>query len=50
MLPDLPTEIFKRRRVQMETLKTAKRRGIPAAFNLAKNNPISCILEGAYGL
>ena len=32
MLRDLPTEIVKRRRVQMETFKTAKRRGIPAAF------------------
>ena len=30
---DLPTEIVKRCRVQMETFKTAKRRGIPAAFS-----------------
>lgn len=33
MFRDLPTEIVKRRRVQMETFKTAKRRGIPAAFS-----------------
>ena len=32
MFRDLRTEIVKRRRVQMETFKTAKRRGIPAAF------------------
>ena len=31
-----PTEIVKRRRVQMETFKTAKRRGIPAAFSQAQ--------------
>ena len=48
MFRDLPTEIVKRHRVQMETFKTAKRRGIPAA--LAKHSQISCILEGAYGL
>jgi len=33
MFRDLPTEIVKRRRAQMETFKTAKRRGIPAAFS-----------------
>ena len=32
----LPTEIVKRRKVQMETFKTAKRRGIPAAFSQAQ--------------
>ncbi|CAH3030880.1 unnamed protein product [Porites evermanni] len=36
MFRDLPTEIVKRRRVQMETFKTAKRRGIPAAFSQAQ--------------
>ena len=36
MFRDLPTEIVKRRRVQMETSKTAKRRGIPAAFSEAQ--------------
>ena len=33
MFRDLPFEIVKRRKVQMETFKTAKRRGIPAAFS-----------------
>ena len=33
---DLPTEIVKRRRVQMETFKTSKQRGIPAAFSQAQ--------------
>ena len=36
MFRDLPTEIVKRRKVQMETFKTAKRRGIPAAFSQAQ--------------
>ena len=36
MFRDLPTEIVKRRRVQMDTFKTAKRRGIPAAFSQAQ--------------
>ena len=36
MFRDLPTEIVKRRGVQMETFKTAKRRGIPAAFSQAQ--------------
>ena len=36
MFQDLPNEIVKRRRVQMETFKTAKRSGIPAAFSQAQ--------------
>ena len=36
MFQDLPTEIVKRHRVQMETFKTAKRSGIPAAFSQAQ--------------
>ena len=32
----LPILVFKRRKVQMETFKTAKRRGIPAAFSQAQ--------------
>ena len=44
---DLPTEIVKRRRVQMETLKTAKRRGIPAAFSQAQPDNAVLRLERA---
>lgn len=36
MFRDLPTEIVKHRSVQMEIFKTAKRRGIPAAFSQAQ--------------
>ena len=36
MFRDLSTEIVKRSRVQMETFKTAKRRGIPVAFSQAQ--------------
>ena len=43
MFRDLPTEIVKRRRAQMETFKTTKRRGIPAAFS--QSQP-----EDVYGL
>ena len=36
MFRDLSTEILKRSRVQMETFKTAKRRGIPVTFSQAQ--------------
>ena len=48
MFRDLPTEIVKRRRVQMETFKTAKRRGIPAAFS--QTQPDKLYIRGRYGL
>ena len=40
MFRDLPTEIVKRRRVRMETFKTAKPRGILAAFSQAKSDKL----------
>ena len=46
MFRDLPIELVERRRAQMETCKTAKRRGIPAAFSQAQPDKLyirSCL-------
>ena len=40
----LPTETVKRRRAQMETFKTAKRRGIPTAFS--RSQPDKLYIRG----
>ena len=46
MFRDLPTEIVKRCRVQMETFKTAKRRGIPAAWAFSQAQPDKLYIRG----
>ena len=45
MFRDLPTEIGKSRKTQMETFKIAKRRGIPAAFS--QTRPYKMYIKGS---